>query len=156
MATLRITFTPTSPAPANGYTIAYRKEGTGAAYTTVNTSSSPVDITVDDGWSYEGYIRANCANGATSVSVDFTAAVTAEPCYIYEFSNAGGTNATVYYKECNLAPVQSLTVLTGGTQVYQCCQSSYVIINSTQIPPGSNSGTVDGVTYARTFDPGCV
>lgn len=160
MATLRISFVAASPAPANGYKISYRKKGSADAWSTVNTATSPVDITVQDGFSYEGNIASDCGGGVFSTSVSFDADVVAEPCYIYEFTNNGATNATVYYEECNAPGVQlQLTVIpqgSGGTQVYQCLRSDAVFINSTQLAPGTNSGTVDSVTYARTFDNGCV
>jgi len=156
MATLRITFTPASPAPSNGYLVTYRRAGTADPYTTVTVGSSPADISVTDGWPYEGTIRSDCGGGIFSPTVAFNATVPADSCYIYEFSNAGLSDATVYYKECNMAPVLSFVVTAGGPQVYQCMRSDYVIINSTQVAPGTPSGTIDNVTWARTTDPGCV
>lgn len=159
MATLRIAFTPASPAPTNGYLIAYKRVGTSDPLTTVTVSASPADITVTDGWSYEGTIRSDCGSGVFSPTVAFTANILSDPCYLYEFSNSGTTVATVYYKLCNTNDVLSFTVTpigSGGTQVYQCMRSDYVIINSTQAAPGSTSGTIDNVAYARATDPTCV
>lgn len=159
MATLRVTFAAASPAPANGYLIRYRKAGSADPYSTVNTLTSPVDITVADGFSYEGTISSDCGGGVFSTSVSFAANVVAQPCYIYEFINNGSVNATVYYKECNSNTQLTLTVVPvslGGTTLYQCLRSDSVFINSTQLAPGTNGGTVDNVTYARAIDAGCV
>lgn len=63
MANLTISFTPASPAPANGYLVQYRIAGTFGAYTVVspNPTNSPVIIAgLSPGTEYEGIIQADC------------------------------------------------------------------------------------------------
>ena len=64
MPTLTISFTPASPAPANGYIVQYRPVGR-AYYTTVtpNPKTSPVLIEVPGKESYEGMIASDCGFG---------------------------------------------------------------------------------------------
>jgi hypothetical protein len=80
MATITITFTPASPAPADGYVVKYREAG-GGAYTDVlpNPTSSPVLITgLDDTKAYEGYIQSMCDDGFFSDPVSFSVGAIAE------------------------------------------------------------------------------
>lgn len=160
MATLRITFTAASPAPANGYKISYRKAGSADAWSTVNTATSPVDITVQDGFNYTGNIVSDCGGGVFSNPVQFDATLALDPCYLYEFTNNGTTNATVYYEVCNNPGVViQETVIpqsSGGTQLnVTCAITSSIVINSFQVPPGTVSGTSpDNVVWVRAVT-GC-
>lgn len=64
--TITVDFAPCSPAPANGYIIYYRIQGSGGAYTLAGTftSSPAVFGTGDpDGTQYEGYIYSDCGSG---------------------------------------------------------------------------------------------
>src|SRR5665647_3392049 len=70
MATLTLTFTPASPAPANGYVVRYRIKGSLGAYTTVNPNptGSPVIITgLLAGTEYEGDLGADCGYGFSGI-----------------------------------------------------------------------------------------
>lgn len=66
MATLTISFTPSSPPPINGYVVQYRPAGTFDPYEQVfpNPTTSPVIITgLPSATEYEGTINAECAAG---------------------------------------------------------------------------------------------
>jgi hypothetical protein len=155
MATLRITFAAASPAPSNGYLIRYRKAGSADTYSTVSTGVSPTDITVPDGFSYEGFISSDCGGGVFSTSVSFTAALSLDACYVYEFVNNGTVNATVYHEPCGSpgvnVPVTVIPLGSGGTTVYTTSITGKVFINITQVPPGVLNGTIDSVSYSRSI-----
>lgn len=77
MNTLTITFSPCSPAPANGYKISYRPTGSAIAYRVApsNFISSPaviVDANDPDGTQYEGFIETDCGGAVIGVPVPFT------------------------------------------------------------------------------------
>lgn len=60
MATLTVNFNSTST-PAGGYTVTYRKVGDPTfSQVSPNPVSSPVLITVDPNYAYEGYVDAGC------------------------------------------------------------------------------------------------
>lgn len=69
---LTISFTPPSPAPANGYIVKYRPYGSGGAYTQVmpNPTSSPVTISgLDDSVNqWEGTIESDCDGMLSTVA----------------------------------------------------------------------------------------
>lgn len=69
--TLVITFTEPVPAPTNGYIVKYRIKGSADAYTTVTSSTSPINITVADGVDYEGTIQSDC-DGSVSPEIVFS------------------------------------------------------------------------------------
>lgn len=74
MATLTISFTSPSPAPANGFLVKYRKAGD-STYTQVtpNSTTSPVVISGVDGTSaYEGFIQSLCTGSLASDNVQFS------------------------------------------------------------------------------------
>lgn len=71
MATLRITFTGPTPAPSNGYRISYRKAGTADPYQIFTAVSSPAEITVEDGFDYEGIVQSDCGAGNFSTTDTF-------------------------------------------------------------------------------------
>ena len=75
MANLTVTFTPPTPAPANGYRVKYRKVGT-TSWNTVSPypTSSPVVITgLENGVAYEGTIESACEDGFFSAVTAFSA-----------------------------------------------------------------------------------
>jgi hypothetical protein len=75
MATLSISFTEPTPAPANGYEVLYRVAGSGSAYTSQLGASSPINITgVSLTSDYEGTIKAICDGelGVYSAEVPWT------------------------------------------------------------------------------------
>lgn len=58
--TLTVMFDPASPAPADDYTIYYRKKGSSGAYAFQAVSSSPVVISGLSISDYEGYMVSDC------------------------------------------------------------------------------------------------
>ena len=77
MASLTISFTPSSPTPAIGYRVKYWLTSTpGTIYTvSPNPTSSPVTITGLTGTNYSGTIEAACSGGQYSTPVSFSATV---------------------------------------------------------------------------------
>ena len=78
MGTIKIHFEPIIPAAINGYLVKYRRVGD-PFYTTLvpNQTNSPVSITgVNNTYSYEGTIQADCGSKILSSAVPFTV----EPC----------------------------------------------------------------------------
>lgn len=74
MATLTISYTAPSPAPALGYRISYRKVGM-FTYTEVTSTLNPVVISNLDPVQYEGFMIALCAEGSESSPQPFVSTV---------------------------------------------------------------------------------
>jgi hypothetical protein len=74
--TFCIDFTPCEPTPVNGYTVQYRKVGSGGGYTVADTgvTTSPFCFGVggEDGDQYEGYIFSDCGEGITGSLVPWS------------------------------------------------------------------------------------
>lgn len=155
MATLRVIFTPASPAPAIGYIISYRRVGTGDSYSSVTSKTSPVDITVIDGYAYEGFIRSDCGGGKYSNNVPFSVALPINSCYIYTFTNTGTSlTKSISYKLCGQSPV-SKDSMRPGESLEICCSSDYVFVMQTQVPPGTDSTVIQEVSVTRRPDASC-
>lgn len=78
MGKIQITFTPPSPAPANGYRVRYKKT-TDANFITLapNPTSSPIVISgVENGVSYNVAVEADCGSEVFSTAITATAAPT--------------------------------------------------------------------------------
>jgi hypothetical protein len=74
MGNLRVEFSGFTGSTPVGMRVQYRILGSGGAYTTYNTTqtTSPIIIAgVDASYAYEGFISAECANGAFSNEVPF-------------------------------------------------------------------------------------
>jgi hypothetical protein len=103
MATLTISFTPPSPAPANGFLVKYRKAGD-SIYTQVtpNPTSSPVVISGVDGTSaYEGFIQSLCTGSLSSDNVQFSVGALAvlenfDYLVLRYKNNSGGTDLDTF------------------------------------------------------------
>jgi len=100
MAKLTITFTPPTPAPANGYRVKYRKVGT-TAWNTVSPypTSSPVIITgLENDVNYEGTIEAACDNESFSPLVAFNGnnPYSFVPCGVSLSNSYSGNSAYTY------------------------------------------------------------
>lgn len=91
--TLTVNFTPPAAPPSGGYTIFYRRRGSGSSYTSQAVASSPATVTglfIDD---YEGYIISDCADGTsphapfetTSFTVNITSSLVG-----MQIANVGG------------------------------------------------------------------
>jgi hypothetical protein len=104
MATLKITFTPASPAPNLGYRVKYREVGTTAwIYVTPNPTSSPVLIPgVPNGKLWEGTIESQCSNNKFSIPRSFTID-NRPPCTQYTIV-AGSTGANIDWMGCDGVP----------------------------------------------------
>jgi hypothetical protein len=113
MATLRINFTPASPAPANGYVVRYRPVGT-TVYTTLspNPTSSPVTIDVAENLEYEGYITASCAGGVESSQEHWTTSNCRPPSEIVAVYKV-----TAPTPEINLAMISNMAFYDGTMEI---------------------------------------
>jgi hypothetical protein len=112
MASLTLTWTAASPAPANGYRIKYWPTTTPATISTVspNPIASPYTITgLTDNTAYSGTIEASCVGAAYSTAVAWNTPSLGNYYFATKFSCVGctqvGTNVLVY----------SSTTLTIGT-----------------------------------------
>lgn len=74
-ATLTISFSLQSPAPANGYKVLYRPAGSSGAYAELNVSTSPVVLPNLTANAYEGTVEAVCASGSSSTPQAFSAVI---------------------------------------------------------------------------------
>jgi hypothetical protein len=152
MATLTISFIPTSPAPINGYRVRYRVKGSSSAYTQMvpNATSSPVTITGLDNVEYEGAIDADCGSGTFSSPVLFQTCtcptgytMNVDNSYCYNLSTVAATPPSGGTPQNSVAAT-GISYGTCGTFIY----SSYNLNGtgtSSQIPVGNvfwrNGGT---------------
>ncbi|HEY4062331.1 MAG TPA: fibronectin type III domain-containing protein [Puia sp.] len=117
MSSLTISFTPSDPAPADGYVVNYRIKGSSDPFTTVlpAPTSSPVVIPgLSEATNYEGTISANCGYGLSTI-VNFQS----NNC----FCPPGYTvspDSTYCYQELS----QDATY-TGGDNPFQACHFTY-------------------------------
>lgn len=110
MATLRIYFTESSPPPANGYRIRYKKVGDASLTTLVpNVTTSPAVVVGADGLSsYEGTIQTDCSNGVYSAPVPFSV----DPCV--------GENLKIVGEECETGVKVYISSVDNGNGTYTC------------------------------------
>ena len=65
--TRNVVFDPAIPAPANGYRLRYRIQGSNAAWITLTSATSPIVVTgLVDGATYEAFLDADCGGGTFS------------------------------------------------------------------------------------------
>lgn len=110
MGNLRIYFTESDPAPANGYRVRYKKTGDANLTTLVpNATTSPAIITgADELVSYEGTLQTDCSNGVYSAPVTFTV----DPCI--------GENLRVVGEECETGIRVNISSVDNGDGNYTC------------------------------------
>lgn len=98
MPNLNISFTPASPAPANGYRVKYWNVNTPGTIITVtpNPSGSPVNISGVSAGCYAGTVESACAGSQFSSPVSFNACSGAV--YCVQVSSEGFTEAST---ECS-------------------------------------------------------
>jgi hypothetical protein len=115
MPLLTITFATVTPAPPSGYRVRYWPTGSPLDVTELNTTTSPVAISVL-GYSYEGTVEASCGDGSYSAAQSFTVTLsTTDPCYAY-YNNTSVT-WTGNYTDCNGYAVYSESIESYG---YRC------------------------------------
>ena len=160
MSTLSISFTPASPAPANGYRVKYWPTSDPTSITTVspNPTSSPVTISGLSQNSYSGTVEADCGGGNYSSVTSFGA-------------NLGGsclTGTTLATANCSSGMTSTFTLGSGysatvtmsgyyysgtGTRIITGSlldNSNNVIQNFTYTQTGSSQGTVSPSNYIIT------
>jgi len=146
MASLTLTWTAASPAPANGYRIKYWPTSTPATISTVspNPIASPYTITgLTDSTAYSGTIEASCVGAAYSTAVAWNTPNIVINYYYFatKFSCPGCTQVTT-----NVF-VWSATALTIGT-FYKL--GSFVYKIETAEPFGSGYIDISGYTSSGT------
>jgi len=122
MASVTLTWTAASPAPANGYRIKYWPTDTPATISTVspNPIASPYTITgLTDNTNYSGTIEASCEGSAYSTAVSWSITV-APTNYYYQGLLCGGSIVNNFYStESNLVDsgliVKALCSACGST-----------------------------------------
>jgi hypothetical protein len=130
MATLKITFIGSTPAPANGYRITYAPLGSSEndfVPLVPNATTTTVFIpNVDDGVNYVVRVQNDCGNGNLGPIVEFNA--TAPTCaQLIVNANAG----RISYKRCDGSEVNNLYV-TASVPISDCIRQ-----NSLQILEGT-------------------
>lgn len=123
MPNLNISFTPASPAPANGYRVKYWNANTPGTVITVspNPTSSPVSITGVAAGCYAGTIESACGGGQFSSTVSFSACSPAQGNGAISIQNNGGSGAIIgdfsptwFFTDTGTLPLQNLGTATGG------------------------------------------
>lgn len=157
MANLNISFTPVSPAPANGYRVKYWNVNTPSNVITVtpNPTASPVTITGVASGCYSGTVESACSGGQFSSAASFNAC-SAASCLTGTTSATGncssGQTSTFTLASGNQATV-SMTgfYYTGsGTRTITGAlldNSNAVIQNFTYTQTGSGAGTTSPSFY---------
>lgn len=158
--TLTITFTPASPAPANGYRVKYWPTSNPSSISTVspNPTSSPVTISGLTQNSYSGTVEADCGGGNYSSIVSFGA-------------NLGGScisGTTLATANCSSGQTSTFTLNSGynatvtmtgyfysgsGTRTITGAllnNSNAVIQNFTYTQTGTSQGTTSPANYTIT------
>lgn len=133
MAQVQVQFTPPTPAPANGYKVKYRISGSGAAYSEVSGSSSPITIPgVDVTKDYEGTVRSICnLEGYESSEVAWSAAkLYAAKITFANTNNNSGLEFSIRWANASGAPTN---LVYSGFYT-----SDPVVIYLTEVPAGAS------------------
>ena len=160
MPNLNISFTPVSPAPANGYRVNYWNVNSPSNVITVtpNPTSSPVSISGVAAGCYSGTVESACSGGQFSTAASFNACST-QSCLTGTTSATGNCSSGQTSTFTLSAGNQATVSMTGfyysgsGTRVITGSlldNSNVVIQNFTYTQIGSGAGSTVPASYNIT------
>lgn len=155
MGNLRVTFTPALVAPTNGYVVKYKKANTTDPFSEARGTTSPIDITVQDGWEYIGSFHSDCA-GVLSPGIPFNAQLPIAECYVYTFFNYSSQDRTISFRYCNSPSSQTDLILGVGNRVDECIRTDFIFVDGIVVSPGLSSQVINGVNVSRASDGVCL